>query len=326
MRSAKFTAAAIMAAAVLVSAGLAAPVASAAEANVLTARTSSCGKPLTVYSPADARKPFLPASAARSAGTRAIVAKAQQRHARWLSTFTCRSHPGRRHPVKPAASTANAASTNWSGYVAEVNAPIDARATWTVPEVFSTSVLGYSSIWPGVGGYTDVGAGELIQDGTEQDSWCDSGGCGVDSYFWFEVYPDEPEQEVTNMTATPDDSVTADAAWDPSVGAEFTLCNWTTNICGTASQSAGAPGPSAEWIVERPTIDGDLPPLAKFGTVSLTDSSWYSTDLPAGAPNQTIAQGDGQAIDMDNGETQLDRTNGLGDDGASFSVDWLNSW
>jgi hypothetical protein len=49
MRSSRYTAAAIIFASVLVSAGIAAPVASAAAANVQTVQTNSCGKPLTVY-------------------------------------------------------------------------------------------------------------------------------------------------------------------------------------------------------------------------------------------------------------------------------------
>jgi Peptidase A4 family len=206
---------------------------------------------------------------------------------------------------------------------------------WTVPHPGAPSGLGqtdYSSIWPGIGS-GDPGGGELIQDGTEQNVSCGSvlDGCGnypQTNYFWFEAFPAESQEEVTNLTPNPGDSVAAAVYWSTSTGAEFTLCDFTQNECVTGTQSVPAPDIWAEWIVERtaecytPGADAVLPSLTPFGTVNITGAGYDETplgDLEYTIPDDaTTAQIDMYDVDG----TQMDSTSALGNGGSSFSVTW----
>ncbi|OXM64184.1 hypothetical protein CF165_28020 [Amycolatopsis vastitatis] len=188
----------------------------------------------------------------------------------WRTELTCRpGHPGR--PVQPArqraaGTTANGASTNWSGYVTN-NGPgyLGAAMEWLVPSVDpSNPNNAQASIWPGIGtgnSTTDT----LVQAGTQQTGFtstsCTKGSC-VSQWnalysFWFETFPQEPEQEITNLTASPGDDVSAIAEYDPVSGqAYFELADYTTNegvyYYQPVTGSAIGSGSQAEWIIERP--------------------------------------------------------------------------
>lgn len=260
-----------------------------------------------------------------------LLARAASTHARWLSTITCKEKPNRTpyRPAAPSRTDADYASSNWSGYVTApgaVSNPDNAEMTWTIPSVSYAPAAStgeqYSSIWPGLGG-SNGESGTLVQDGTEQDAKCiasKSGGCEAYAYpvyFWFEIYPDEAELQVTNLSPAAGDSVGTAVSYLPS-GAEFTMCDYTQQLCVSASQTPSSPpGNSAEWIVERPTVSGNLPPLPDFGTVQLA-----SCDYQQGTTLYTARQGSGQSIDMYNGSDQLDSTSDLNSSGDGFAVTW----
>ncbi len=158
---------------------------------------------------------------------------------------------------------------------------------WTIPGVSSNGYdPAYSSIWPGIGGdgYAPGGAGELIQDGTEEDAAASQ---IPTTYFWFELVdstpgaPNENQEELTNIVPNPGDQVGAEADYSAGV-AYFTLCDYTQNICGDGNQTSDAPGPEAEMIVERTQVNGQLPDLADFHSVRLTDCVYNYVDSPEG--------------------------------------------
>lgn len=306
---------------------------------VIRHEVAGCGRTMTVYTPRTAAA-GLPASAlGLPGGSHSILAAAAQHHVRWLSTLDCRERPAEHHRIPATARhVAASASGNWSGYVDETDAPPNyAQMFWTVPHLGPASGLGqtdYSSIWPGIGSGSAEDA-ELIQDGTEQDVSCGSviDGCTIGSqtdYFWIEAFPAEAQEEVTNLTPNPGDSVAAAVYWSSSTGAEFTLCDFTQNECLTGSQSVPPPDIWAEWIVERTgqcyTAGGDvsLPPLAPFGTVNVTGAGYDETplgDLEYTIPEEATTTED-DMYDVDG--TQMDSTSGLGNGGTSFSVTWDN--
>ncbi len=216
-----------------------------------------------------------------------FISAAASRHVRWVS-ISCVSRPDRT-PLPPRARSpripdvacpTTGCSRNWSGHQGSLSKPNSAIADWKVPSsgdpVGITST--YSSTWPGIGQGTGKSTDELIQDGTEQDASCSNilhGTCqgfGHTYYFWFEMFPDESQLEVTNIGVTAGNSVETSATYSYSTHhATFAICNLSKNICGTAVQtSPGPPAGTAEWIMERTTVGGKLPYLADYGTLSVS--------------------------------------------------------
>lgn len=305
---------------------------------------AGCGEPLKVLSPqaggAAGYARFARALGAPD-GPGTLLGQAEQRHVRWLTSLACK--PGReRHPVPPAARKSGRAgfnaepSSNWSGYQDSLSSPPNyAQAFWTIPALGlpQPGDTDFSSVWPGIG---DGNGGELIQAGSEQDITCPNvnNTCGTveTQYdFWFEVVPGEAEQVITNLVPAPGDSVAVSAFWSSQTGAEFGICDFTQQMCGTATQASSGPDSTAEWIVERPSVEATtnpttciLPPLAAYGTVNLTSAGFNET--PQGSLEDVLSQGNPAAIDMFDAQgTQLDSTSPVGSDGASFSDTYLAS-
>ncbi|WP_334173083.1 G1 family glutamic endopeptidase, partial [Sinomonas sp.] len=241
-----------------------------------------------------------------------IFAKAAALHVKWLPTLDCRQVASR-HTKVPASSAAYS-SSNWSGYAAQTSAPNYAQAEWTVPAVTGNgNQPAYSSIWPGIGGMDSTN--ELIQDGTEQDAATN----GQTSFFWFELYPMENEMEITNLVPNVGDDVATHVHWANGT-ADFTLCDYTQSTCVTGSQASPAPGNSAEWIVERPTINGSLPDLANYGQVNITHA-YYDVDA-AGNVQYTPANGADSLVMQDSTGHTMAYPGGLSPDGTSFADHW----
>lgn len=203
-----------------------------AAAQVATRRILGCGEPLTLTYRAPAGSTATPSDFGPARGP--VVERAFAQHAQWVTTMTCRAEPKRVQPKRHPYMTTT--SPNYAGYVTYTNAPWNAQAMWTVPFVSSN---GYdpadSAIWPGMGGWT--GSGELIQDGSSQNV---SASNIPDIFFWFELFPLESSQRITNMSPHSGDSVGASATYSRGT-AYFTICDYTQNICGYGSQSSPAP-------------------------------------------------------------------------------------
>jgi hypothetical protein len=281
-------------------------------------QVSGCGQPLTVYTPADPSVAPTPASLDLPKSSAGFLATAAAHHVKWLSNITCVSH---NRPDQELGAKSAFYSGNWSGYVA-TSAPAPGADTiyiqgfWTVPSVSlpSGQTSAYSSIWPGLGGTSNTS--QLIQDGTEEDVTTS----GQSDYFWFELVPQENQQEITNLVPAHGDSVAADVSYYSGT-AHFALCDYTQNSCVTGSQTSPAPGGSAEWIVERTQINGALPALANFGSVTISNADFDLT------PNGNIAYtaktaGATNAI-MENGAgTVLAAPGSLSSSGDSFTDTW----
>ncbi|MEU4245410.1 G1 family glutamic endopeptidase [Actinoplanes sp. NPDC026619] len=261
------------------------------------------------------------------------LAKLAGHHIHYLTAVTCK--PGhQRGPATPIKASATAAtSANWSGYQSSSRGNfIGAFMAWNVPSVSTAAnSSAYSSVWPGIGqGYS--AADSLVQDGTEQDVSCVLSVCTHDYYPWYEVVPEEAQQEITNLTVSAGDAIESFIEYEPPDGlAYFEVDNITTNtgVYGyeyTTTAFTGT-GSTAEWIVERTQVNGKYPALANFGSVPVTvaiaaqGSSWEDTNLsyPGAADNSP------SAISMTScsGSATLARPGAIAADGTDFTVTFV---
>jgi hypothetical protein len=209
-----------------------------------------------------------------------------------LPSFT--SHPGIKH----------ATTSNWSGAVdtrqsicfvtcgGASASPNEVWGGWTVPSVASSTQASDSSTWVGLDGW---GNNQVEQIGTEQKviSFCIWTCVNFPIYYsWFELYPDS-EQGISSLQIWAGDIVWADVYYDARDNEiVFFLQNDTTGYYVAFSTPAkyGCGCVSAEWITERPSVDGNLTPLADFVHTHIVDayfvaaSPYFTSTFPAMSP------------------------------------------
>lgn len=251
-----------------------------------------CGPSRAFVPPADADT--VPTNEATDPATeRALVHFRQasqrrtHRRAHWLSSVSCRpgrrSHAPDRRAVGPTGSTAAGDSYNWSGYDTNLDAAAVEQA-WTVPtlEPNYDGTEGQSAentIWPGVGGENGT---VLLQAGTDTSGSCANGGpCGGETYFWFEIVPDNPTEVIIgNLPVTQQDQVAVEVVQEPDHTLFWLACNYgpddTRNDCAenVARPAPGeVPGRTAEWVVERATTDGHYTRLNGFNQLDISSAA-----------------------------------------------------
>ncbi len=156
------------------------------------------------------------------------------------------------------------ASENWSGYVDSGSgaAFTGASGSWTVPAV-QAGTSGDSSTWVGIDGTT---TSDLVQAGTDQ-SWSPSGPV---YYAWYEMLP----AVATELgPVSPGDHISVSitegqpGSWTITVDDATAATTWTEPV------AYNAPGNSAEWVEEAPTLaaDNTIETLADFGSVQFTN-------------------------------------------------------
>jgi Peptidase A4 family len=194
-------------------------------------------------------------------------------------------------PIKNATSTT---SSNWSGYVvAGANGLFtpnnsDVFSVWIVPAAHQasspptcTSTWVYSSQWVGFDGW---GSGDVLQAGTEADANCSS----TSYYFWYEWYPFAETR--ISLPVGPGDVAQVTVTYKTtSPHGQAVILNLTTGQSSVISfnppSGTNYVGNSAEWIMERPTINGSLPDLSNYVYDLFTTSesgNGHTTYLPSG--------------------------------------------
>jgi hypothetical protein len=210
--------------------------------------------------------------------------------------------------------------SNWSGYIVasdiQNRSPVvsSVSASWTVPEIKPSENNTFSGVWVGIGGY---GEGTLIQTGTEQE--CINGKFVY--YAWYELVPD-PLVHIPNIHVQAGDAVTA----------SISLINENTNTWSIeiADVTRGerfkkivvynSSRLSAEWVVERPKVNGTISTLADFGNVTFTECKATIEGNTGAISNFSYAQ-----LAMYDQELQLVTVSPLNDVGSSFTVSYLKS-
>ena len=142
--------------------------------------------------------------------------------------------------------------------------------SWKVPAVTGSGTA-YSAVWVGIDGYDSSSVEQL---GTESDIVNGRAEYSV----WYEMYP-KGSVDITSMTVSPGDSITASVQYVTSgtYKGEFQLTITDTtqkNDSFTTYQSyAQAQRSSAEWVIEAPSSNSGVLPLANFGSVTFTNAS-----------------------------------------------------
>ncbi len=192
-------------------------------------------------------------------------------------------------------------STNWSGfavyrdpYIIDLRPPqpyVFATSEWFVPSVAGEQgVQDFSALWVGMDGLTN---GDVLQDGTEQDAigmnvlgikWTMASFSA-----WVEFFPAD-SVALTNFKVSPGDHMLGQV-WmgnpgsAPTLSGAFGVCylfDLTTGSFTTVyippPLGAAFAGSSAEWIMERPTVNGAGTDLPAFGGAMMLNAWAKRTD------------------------------------------------
>ncbi len=213
---------------------------------------------------------------------------------------------------------ATATSYNWAGYAATGTSFTQVAGSWRVPSVScSGSADLYSAMWIGIDGYNSA---SVEQDGTDSDC-----AAGVPSYYaWYEMYPSPTVTLPSGHPVSAGDAMSAAVIFSAPSSWTLTISDLTAGWTYVQPESAtGLARSSAEWIAERPTLDGGYSSLADFDTVTFTGAGATSAGASGAIsafPNVAI-----NMISLDPSATVLAAPGPLGGSGGSFSVSWLGS-
>jgi hypothetical protein len=210
---------------------------------------------------------------------------------------------------------------DWAGYVAasDLASPqpqvIGVNSSWNVPKVIVSVEDSFSAVWIGIGGEFD---NTLIQVGTEQDSINGQG----EYFVWYEVLPKD-SVTIATMNVSPEDVITASINLVNSDANEWAIQIYdVTNGQGFNQNFVyNSSRLSADWIVERPTVNNRLGTLADFGSVAFTGSH-----VKLNANVGTIKSFPFSRFTLNSRQNvQLTTVSSLSPDGSSFTVDYLTS-
>jgi hypothetical protein len=210
-------------------------------------------------------------------------------------------------------------SSNWSG---DVNLNKLTRyntstsfyyilSDFVVPQVTNATCDGtydYSSQWDGIDGWN---SGDVLQAGTEADAYCSGGSTSLYYAAWIEWYP-YSESRISGFTVNPGDDMFIEV-WDTSstVGyayVENMSTGQTVEYELTPPSGTTLVGNSAEWIVERPEVNGSLATLADYVLDYQSSGAAYNfkdTEYLPGSSTSFL-------VDMYNGSTDLSNGSLLG--------------
>jgi len=215
------------------------------------------------------------------------------------------------------------ASTDWAGYVV-VSDYVNPQPTiagvsgsWVVPTVTAFSNDRFSAAWIGIGGQVDFDT-TLIQVGTEHDS---VDGEAVYSA-WYELLPNL-SVNIASMTINPGDRIAASITLTDSIANKWSveMIDITTHNRFNEFFFYNSSKLSAEWIVERPSINNSLSLLADFGTITFTNTTAIN-NVTTGSINEL----DFASITMYNRQNiQLVSVSSLTSNGDSFTVKYLDN-
>lgn len=232
--------------------------------------------------------------------------------------------------ARPAASAKMVASPNWTGFSSNGGGPYnDAFTEWTIPSSFPTPPgATYESSWAGIGGGGSDSNG-LFQAGTETSV---STSDRVTTYAWWEFYPENVEQVITNLSIRPGSVDYAEVSHTGSGQGRVQVCtkppgqsSFTCTSFGVTWGTAYTIGSSQfECIAERSEVNRDLPRLTDITGVRFSDCKGYTSSWQAigninraywyMAKTQTISQCHTAPWAAETGSIY---------DSDDFAIDWL---
>jgi hypothetical protein len=211
--------------------------------------------------------------------------------------------------------------SNWSGYIVasdiQNRTPVvsSVSASWAAPEIKSSENDTFSGVWIGIGGY---GEDTLIQTGTEQE--CIDGKFVY--YAWYELVPDSLVR-IPNIHVQAGDAVTASInlinentnTWSIEIADVTRNQHFQRTVVYNSSRL------SAEWVVERPKVNGNISTLADFGNVTLTECEATLDGVTGTIDNFSFAQ----FVMVDAENKPLVSVSSLDGNGENFTVSYLPS-
>ena len=232
------------------------------------------------------------------------------------------------------ATPASYTSSNWSGLEAHSSTKKTysaVSALWEVPVIALASSDGntdYSAFWIGLDG---DGTSDLVQAGTEQDAVEFFGLLFTQYYAWSELLPNQPtEQEV--FSVNPGDEISVEVWISTGSGApnanggygafriEDVTQNESTGSFYVPLSGTTFNGTEAEWIMERPKVNGGFPELAAYLITNMFDGSVLQVKGTKWVDCGTAAN---RNISMYNGKDELSEAVWLGSGSTQISYFWL---
>lgn len=218
----------------------------------------------------------------------------------------------------PGGALRRLASLDWSGYAvaSDFSNPqpviVSVSASWVVPTVLTSVDDSFCAVWVGIGGQFE-GDGTLIQTGSEQDS---VSGNAVYSA-WYELLPND-SVTITSINVSPGDRMNASISLVNSASNTWLIELEDITAGERFSQEFvyNSSMLSAEWIVERPTVDSTLSILADFGSLTFTDAKATSSTGAGVISSFPFSQ----VIMYDRQNRQLVTVSSLTSKGSSFTV------
>jgi hypothetical protein len=218
------------------------------------------------------------------------------------------------------------ASQNWSGYVdtsTKAGTYTSLSGKWTEPKISGckASTVSAAVFWVGIDGISSADP-TVEQDGTI--AICPGGGSTTPEYgTWWEMYPSNDVQ-IVGGTVKPGDKITASVVRS---GTKYTLKVTDSTTKGNSfstKQTCSAStckNESAEWIAERPGINGGLSTLPKFGTWTASSAA-----VKGGGKSGTIKSFSDDEVTMENTSHKvLAQPGALNSAGNSFKDVWKAS-
>ncbi len=206
----------------------------------------------------------------------------------------------------------------WSGYI--VASDIQNRSavvssvsgSWTVPEVTPSGNNTFSGVWVGIGGY---GEETLIQTGTEQEYLNGK----IVYYAWYELLPNNLIC-IPSLHIQPGDIIAASislvnekaSSWSIEIR-DITRGEQFKKVVVYNSSRL-----TAEWIVERPKVNGSVSTLTDFGNVTFTECKAILAGVTGVIGNFSHAE-----LVMYDKDKQLVSVSTLNSDESGFSVIYL---
>jgi hypothetical protein len=209
--------------------------------------------------------------------------------------------------------------SNWSGFqlIASPGTYKTVYGSWRVPSILFPEQPGqgtvsatYSSFWIGLDGNPNFGASDLIQCGTEQDNLAVFNPFNPGQLLlqvstfraWTQFLPQQQtEQVVTGLNVNPFDEIVM-VIFIVGTNAVFSMGNVTADEYTSVETPFGRTSPvlnQADWIMERPTVNNQLPDLACYFAAAMNDAfaftatnevEWYSGRVSGGGTGPSVLQ------------------------------------
>jgi hypothetical protein len=163
-----------------------------------------------------------------------------------------------------AADALSATSSNWAGYAVQNGSYTGVSGTWVIPELSYSTTLASNATWVGIGGRS---SGDLIQAGVYEIAKSD----GATYQAWYELLPDNSTP--INLPVHPGDSISV-AIIETSVDIwNVVITNNTSHQQFAKVVNYHSSRSSAEWIQERPMVNGAFADLSGFTPVRFSGAT-----------------------------------------------------